>query len=235
MDRIDKVISSNSKYTRNDVKKLIRLKRVKVFDKVILKSDYKVDIDKDIIYIDDNILTLYKNIYLILNKPKGYISATFDNNDLTVLDLIDDKYKSRDIFPAGRLDKDTTGMMIITDDGVFSHNILSPSKHISKTYRVVIDKKITDLMIEGFKRGVKLVDGVCKSSELSVIDDFTCLVTLTEGKYHQIKRMFLYYGAKVLELKRIKMGNLYLPDDLEEGQYRELTSYELLLLQEKEI
>ena len=117
------------------------------------------------------------------------------------------------MFPAGRLDKDTTGMMIITDDGVFAHNILSPKKHIKKIYEVTIDIPVTDDMKKGFEEGIKLIDGVCKSSLLEIIGEYEARVTLTEGRYHQIKRMFGMYGAKVVKLHRICMGSLYLPKD----------------------
>ena len=123
--------------------------------------------------------------------------------------------------------------MIITDDGDFAHNILSPKKHVKKSYEVVIDKKITNEMVLGFRDGIKLIDGECKSSTLEIIDKRKCYVTLTEGRYHQIKRMFGCYGLEVLELKRIKIGNLELPKELEEGSCRELTQEELNSITEK--
>ena len=172
-------------------------------------------------------LIIKKNIYLILNKPKGYVSATTDNKDKTVLDLVPDEYKHRNLFPAGRLDKDTTGLMLITDDGLFAHNILSPKKHIDKKYEVTIDAYITNEMIEGFKKGVILNDGICHPSNLEIIEPNKGIVTLTEGRYHQIKRMFGCFSAKVIELNRISMGNLYLPNDLKLGEVRELTIEEL--------
>ena len=151
----------------------------------------------------------------------------------TVLDLVPDKYLHRDLFPAGRLDKDTTGLMIITDDGNFAHNILSPKKHISKTYNVKIDIPMTKEMIEGFKQGISLNDGDCKPSILEITDTYTGRVILNEGRYHQIKRMFGCYKAKVLELERIKIGNFSLPKDLPEGECRELTASELNQITEK--
>ena len=169
----------------------------------------------------------------MLNKPKGYVSATVSDSDKTVIDLIPNTYKTRTLFPAGRLDKDTTGIMLITDDGVFAHNILSPKKHIKKIYEVVIDKDVSDEMINGFKDGVKLNDGECKSALLEKVDTNKCLVTLTEGRYHQIKRMFGCYKAKVLELKRICMGELYLPTNLAVGEVREVSDEELIKIQSK--
>lgn len=230
MERIDKVVSLQLGYSRNDVKKLVRNKRIKVNGEIISKHDIKVDENKDKILVDENIIEVKKYVYLMLNKPKGYISATEDRSMMTVLDLVPDKYLHRNIFPAGRLDKDTTGLMIITDDGEFAHNILSPKKHISKTYEVLIDKKMTEEMVFGFKNGIKLIDGECKPALLEITGKHSGVVTLTEGRYHQIKRMFGCYGAKVIELKRIKMGNFKLPDDLLEGECREFTFDELKLV-----
>ena len=230
MERLDKVIVSQTEYSRKDVKKLVQSKRILVNGEVIKSSDIKIDKEKDVILIDGKNIDIQEHVYLVLNKPEGYISATEDRTQKTVLDLIDEKYLCRDMFPAGRLDKDTTGMMIITDDGVFAHNILSPKKHIKKIYEVTIDIPVTDDMKKGFEEGIKLIDGVCKSSLLEKIGEYEARVTLTEGRYHQIKRMFGMYGAKVVKLHRICMGSLYLPEDLVKGESRELTKEELELL-----
>ena len=227
MERIDKIISSQTKYSRKEVKDLIRKQRITINDKIISKSDVKIEPETDIIKIDNEIIEIQKYVYLVLNKPKGYISATEDKNTKTVIDLVPEKYSHRDLFPAGRLDKDTTGLMIITDDGSFAHNILSPKKHISKTYNVTIDIPVTNEMVEGFKNGIMLNDGECKTAILDITGKYSATVILTEGRYHQIKRMFGCYKAKVLELERIKMGNLSLPKDLKYGECRELTSEEL--------
>lgn len=227
MERIDKIISSQGMYSRSDVKKLIQQKRVKVDGKIVLKSDIKIDKNSSEIKIDDTPITIKDNIYLILNKPEGYVSATKDNKDKTVLELVPQEYQKRELFPAGRLDKNTTGLMIITDDGKFAHNILAPKKHVSKKYEVTIDIPITEEMRKGFKEGVELIDGKCKSSSLIITGKYTAEVILTEGRYHQIKRMFGCYGAKVVKLHRIQMGNLKLPKDLTPGQTRELTTQEL--------
>ena len=233
MERIDKIISSQTHYTRKDVKSLIGNKQVMVNGNIINKSDFKVNPDIDIIEVSGEVLKVKKYVYLILNKPKGYVSATVDKTDRTVLDLVPLEYSHRDLFPAGRLDKDTTGLMIITDDGNFAHNILSPNKHISKTYHVTIDIPLTNEMTDGFKNGVMLNDGECKTASLEIIDTYNAIVTLTEGRYHQIKRMFGCFKAKVLELKRTKMGKLELPDNLKEGECRELTQKELEQVQER--
>ena len=230
MERLDKVISEQTEYSRKDIKKLVSSKRVTLNGDVVLKSDIKVDINKDKISIDGKEIYYQKNVYLILNKPMGYISATEDRSQKTVLDLIDSKYNHREMFPAGRLDKDTTGMMIITDDGNFAHNILSPKKHIKKIYEVTIDIPVNEEMRKGFEEGIDLNDGKCKTASLKKIGEYEAKVTLTEGRYHQIKRMFGCFGAKVVKLHRICMGSLYLPEDLEEGKSRELTEEELELL-----
>ena len=230
MERIDKIIGNQTEYSRKDVKKLVLQKRVKVNGELVLKSDIKINPDKDLISIDGKDINVTENVYLILNKPQGYISATEDRSQKTVLDLIDEKYSHRELFPAGRLDKDTTGMMIITDDGQFAHNILAPKKHISKTYEVEIDIPVTEEMKFGFEKGVNLNDGVCKTAKLEITGENTAVVVLTEGRYHQIKRMFGCFGAKVTKLHRTAMGFLKLPEDLKEGDSRELSKQELELL-----
>ena len=235
MERIDKIIVSQTEYSRKDVKKLVLQKRVVVNGEIISKSDIKVDGEKDKITIDGIEISIKKHIYLLLNKPKGYISATEDRKMQTVLDLVPEEYSHRNLFPAGRLDRDTTGLMIITDDGEFAHNILAPKKHIHKLYNVTIDIPVTEKMVDGFKNGVKLNDGECKSAILEITGRYTAQVTLIEGRYHQIKRMFGCYGAKVVELQRIGMGNLILPEDLELGECRELSEKELELVKENTV
>lgn len=227
MERIDKIIASQGVYSRSDIKKLIHQKRIKVDGKIVLKSDVKIDRYSSEIKIDDKLVIIKENIYLILNKPEGYVSATKDNKEKTVLDLVPHEYSKRELFPAGRLDKNTTGLMIITDDGKFAHNILSPKKHVSKKYEVTIDIPVTEEMKKGFKEGINLIDGKCKSSDMIITGEYTAEVILTEGRYHQIKRMFGCYGAKVVKLHRVQMGDLKLPKDLAVGEIRELTEAEL--------
>ena len=234
MERLDKVISSQLGYSRKEVKELIKRKRVSVNNQLVDKSDYKINLETDKVSVDNQELTIKKYLYLILNKPKEYVSATTDNKDRTVLDLVPQEYLHRNLFPAGRLDKDTTGLMIITDDGNFAHEILSPKKHIKKTYNVTIDIPVTLEMVDGFQKGVNLNDGECKSAKLEITGKYTALVTLTEGRYHQIKRMFGCYKAKVIELERISMGKLTLPVNLKSGECRELTEEELKKLLSKE-
>ena len=190
MERIDKIISSQGKYSRSEIKNLASQGRIKINDNIVKKVNEKIDIETSTIYIDNEKLDFKRNIYLILNKPKGYISASEDRSQKTVLDLIPEKYFRKGLFPAGRLDKDTTGMMIITDDGEFAHNILSPKKHIKKTYRVTIDIDIDENMIKQFEKGIVLKDHICCPAIIEVQDTHTAFVTITEGKYHQIKRRF---------------------------------------------
>ena len=233
MKRIDRILSEQTNYSRKEIKRLVSKWLVLVNGLVVRKSDEKYADDNISIKINGEDIRVSKHFYLLLNKPKGYVSTTVSDSDKTVIDLVPDKYKTRTLFPAGRLDKDTTGLMLITDDGVFAHNILSPKKHIKKVYEVVIDKDVSDEMVYGFRDGVKLNDGECKSALLEKVDTNKCLVTLTEGRYHQIKRMFGCYKAKVLELKRICMGELYLPSDLGVGEVREVSDEELLKIQSK--
>ncbi|MBP3597221.1 MAG: rRNA pseudouridine synthase [Clostridia bacterium] len=233
MERLDKVIVSQGVYSRKDVKKLVSQKRVTVEGKLVTSSDIKIDSEKSIIAIDGKELNIKKYLYLILNKPKGYISATEDKKALTVLDLVPDELFREDLFPAGRLDKDTTGLMIITNDGMLAHNILSPKKHVKKIYEVTIDIPVTEKMVKKFAEGIKLNDGECKPGKLEITGEYTCRVTISEGRYHQIKRMFGCLKAKVVELNRICIGNFELPNNLNQGECRELTENELLKLQEK--
>lgn len=233
MERIDKIIASQGLYSRSDVKYMVNRKRITIDGKVVTSASQKADVDKNVIMLDGKPFQVKKQIYLMLHKPKGYVSATEDKKQQTVLELVPPELKGRDLFPAGRLDKDTTGLMIITDDGVLAHNILSPKKHVQKVYRVELDIPVTEEMQKGFAEGVELNDGVCKEAKLVILGEKTAEVILKEGRYHQIKRMFGCFGAKVVELHRLAMGELYLPDDLPEGQCRELTEEDLQKLQSR--
>ena len=226
MERIDKIIASQGKYSRSEVKKMLSQGRIKVNEKIVKKAEEKIDIENSIISIDNINLNFKKNLYLVLNKPKGYISATEDRNQKTVLELVPDEYKRKGLFPAGRLDKDTTGMMIITNDGGFAHDILSPKKHIAKTYKVTIDIEITEKMKKDFAKGIVLKDHVCCPAIIRVENENTALITITEGKYHQIKKMFLSLKNEVVSLKRISFDEIYLDEDLLEGMSRPLNKEE---------
>ncbi len=227
MKRIDKIISEQTNYSRKEIKKLVTQGLVLVNGKSVKKPEEKYNEEEIDITINGQKINIKKHIYLLLNKPKGYVSTTDTTHERSVLELVPEEYKTRNLFPAGRLDKDTTGLMLITDDGEFSHNILSPKKHVRKIYEVTIDIPITNTMIKGFEKGVKLSDGECKTAKLEIMSEYVAKVTITEGRYHQIKRMFGCYGAKVLELNRICMGNLFIPKDLNIGDVREANENEL--------
>ncbi len=233
MERIDKIISEHTHYTRKEIKKLISQRAVYVNGEEVKRPECKYDETDIHLTINGEEIEIRKHIYLLLNKPKGYVSATEDKSQNTVLDLVPQKYKYRNLFPAGRLDKDTTGLMLITDDGEFSHNILSPRKHVKKEYEVLLDIPVTSTMVKEFKNGVSLNDGECKTARLQITGEHTANVTITEGRYHQIKRMFGCFDAKVLELNRIRIGNLYLPKELSLGEVREATENELQKIQER--
>ena len=233
MERIDKIIASQGQYSRKEVKALIAKGRIAVDGRVVSSSSEKADPLTTQISIDGKSLAFKRNLYLMLHKPKGYVSATEDRDHPTVLELVPREYRGRNLFPAGRLDRDTTGLMIITDDGVLAHNILAPKKHVPKLYHVELDIPVTEEMRLGFSEGVMLNDGVSKAADLIKTGEKTAEVTLWEGRYHQIKRMFGCFGAEVVELKRLGMGRLTLPEDLAEGECREMSEEELALLQEK--
>ena len=233
MERIDKIISEHTHYTRKEIKKLISQRAVYVNSEEVKRPESKFDETDISIKINGKEIEIRKHIYLLLNKPKGYISATETKSDKTVLDLVPAEYKYRNLFPAGRLDKDTTGLMLITDDGEFAHNILSPRKHVQKEYEVTLDVPVTSTMAEEFRNGVNLNDGECKTAFLEITGEYTAKVTLTEGRYHQIKRMFGCFGAKVVELNRIRIGKLYMPKELNLGEIKEATETELEKIQER--
>lgn len=216
--------------SRKDVKTAVSHGKVTVNGAVVKLSDHKVS-ENDEIFLNGNKISKNKHIYIVLNKPQGYVSATEDESQHTVLELVPPELFRKGLFPAGRLDKDTTGLMIITDDGDFAHRILSPKKHVRKSYAVTLDIPVTAEMKEAFEKGVALSDGVCKPAGLAFGGKYDCAVTLFEGRYHQIKRMFGCFGAKVTALKRISIGGFSLPENLPEGQCRELDESELDLIE----
>lgn len=233
MERLDKIIASQGKYSRSEVKKLVKSGLVKVNGSVVKASDIKCDVNTDEIIVDGVSLNYKKHIYIMLNKPKGVISATEDATQKTVIDLVPTELKRAGLFPAGRLDGDTTGFVLITDDGDFAHRILSPKNHIMKTYHATLQRELTAEDIVKFKQGLTLGDGTkCLDAHVRMLPDRECVaeVIICEGKYHQVKRMFASLGNRVLELRRVKMGNLPLDEKLPEGECRELTQTELELI-----
>lgn len=232
LERLDKIISSRTGLSRKEAKSAISSGKVFVNGAAVRSSEYKAAETDEIIF-DGKRINGKAHTYLVLNKPKGYVSATEDPAQKTVLELVPPDLMRSGLFPAGRLDKDTTGLMIITDDGDFAHRILSPKKHVSKKYAVTIDLPVTNEMAVAFEKGVMLSDGVCKTAKLEKTGEYTSFVTLSEGRYHQIKRMFGCFGAKVTELKRLSMGKFLLPDDLDEGECRELSEKETALIESR--
>ena len=236
-ERLDKLIASQGKLSRSDVKKMVKSSTVTVDGAVVKSADIKVDADKSVISVDGKALNYKKNIYIMLNKPQGVISASNDKTQKTVVDLVPPELYRDGLFPAGRLDGDTVGFVLITDDGDFAHRILSPKNHIMKTYHATLRSPLTEEDISAFKNGIELSDGtLCLEAEVRMLektDEPIAEVKICEGKYHQVKRMFAALGNKVLYLKRVRMGGLDLDESLEEGQCREITAEEMLLLSEK--
>ena len=210
---------------------MLKKGRVSVNGTVTKSADTKCS-DTDVITVDGEKITYSEHVYIMMNKPQGVISASDGKGEKTVVDLLPDNMKRRGLFPAGRLDKDTTGFVLITDDGDFAHSILSPSRHIDKTYVAHLDKPITLQVIEDFKGGMELNGEKLLEAELSPIDGdpTVCKVVLKQGLYHQVKRMFKKHGITVTALDRIKMGNLLLDSSLKPGESRFLTAEELGLI-----
>ena len=234
MTRLDKILSTQLNISRSDAKNLLKKGRVSVNDTVAKSGDAKCS-DNDVITVDGEKITYSKFVYIMMNKPQGVISASDGKGEKTVVDLLPDSMKRRGIFPAGRLDKDTTGFVLLTDDGDFAHSILSPSRHIDKTYVAHLDKAITLQIIEDFKGGMVLNGEKLLEAELSPIDGdpTVCRVVLKQGLYHQVKRMFKKHGITVTALDRTKMGNLSLDSSLKPGECRYLTADELELISAK--
>lgn len=232
MERLDKILSNLGYGTRKQVKALVKEGHIKIDGVSVRDSSIKVDTDNNKIEIDDRIVDYKKHVYIMMNKPDGVVSATYDNYDETVIDLLEAEHRAFDPFPVGRLDKDTVGLLLITDDGEINHRMISPKWHIDKVYYAEIDKILTDSDIEEFEKGIVLDDGYkCMPAKLEIIkadkDGSMANVTVQEGKFHQIKRMFESLEKNVVYLKRIKFGPLQLDDNLKEGSYRELSEFEL--------
>lgn len=237
-ERLDKIIASSGLLTRSEVKTLIKKGLVKVNNITVSDASQKFDCNTDEIVVDGNPLRKGKYVYIMLNKPKGVVSATNDNRDLTVVDILPEEFKRKNLFPAGRLDKDTTGFCLITDDGDFAHNILAPNHHVEKTYIAELDKPVNyEKARQAFSEGVVLQDGtVLLSADLEIIENNnvpTYKVVIKEGKYHQVKRMFATLGSTVVELKRIKIGELSLDENLKDGEAKLLSQKELCKITQK--
>lgn len=235
MERLDKVISNLGYGSRKDVKSFVKKGIVEVDGIVVKDNGMLVDPEKSIIKINGEELLYRKYIYLMMNKPDGVISATHDNRDETVIDLLALDHQVFEPFPVGRLDKDTVGLLLLTNDGELNHRLISPKWHVDKIYYAKINKKVDEKDITAFKNGITLDDGYkCLEAKLEILtstdEGSEVRITIQEGKFHQVKRMFEAVDKKVVYLKREEFGGLLLDPDLEEGEYRELTDEELSLL-----
>mgnify|MGYP001267565442 CR=1 FL=1 len=237
--RLDKLLSHTGYGTRSEIKKLVKQGKVTVAGKIAKDSGLLVDPELDEVAFDGERVLYREVIYLMMNKPQGVISATEDRRERTVIDLLEPEDKLMEPFPVGRLDKDTVGLLLLTNDGQLAHELLSPRKHVPKTYEAVVQGDVGEEDQKLFEAGVTLDDGYVTmpadlkilkrdSSEAGVISVIS--LTIMEGKFHQVKRMFEAAGKKVVYLKRVSMGPLELDADLEEGTYRELTDEEVALL-----
>ncbi|EKZ0264267.1 rRNA pseudouridine synthase [Listeria monocytogenes] len=232
--RLDKLLSHTGFGSRKEVKPLLKSGAVVVNGTIQKDSKTQVNPDKDQITVHGTPVVYQEFVYFMLHKPQNVVSATEDNVSETVIDLLAQEDTLTDPFPVGRLDKDTEGLLIITNDGTLAHNLLSPKKHIDKTYYAKIDGDVTAADVEAFAAGIELDDGyTCKPASLEIITPNEINVTIQEGKFHQVKRMFVARGKTVSYLKRISMGNLQLDESLELGEYRPLTEAELAILQNK--
>lgn len=234
--RLDKYLSKALDLSRNEVRQLIQKGNIKVNEMVIRKKDFYIDEDTDLIYYNDKLLEYREFVYYMLNKPAGYICATVDKVNKTVVELIDEK---KEIFPVGRLDKDTEGLLILTNDGEFAHRLTSPRNKVFKKYYVKSKEIVSEEDKVRFENGLEIKDGdgesfITDPAKLEKISDFEYYVYITEGKFHQVKRMFYAINNEVLYLKRVAMGNLVLDESLEVGEYRHLTNEEILLLKNEE-
>ena len=235
MERLDKIISNLGYGSRKEVKGFARKGLIEVDGEIIKDSSTLVDPERAVIKINGEEIFYRKYIYLLMNKPAGVVSATYDNRDETVIDLLEVDHQVFEPFPVGRLDKDTVGLLFLTNDGELNHRLISPKYHVDKVYYAKINKKVTEKDIEAFKNGITLDDGYkCKEAKLEILkasdEGSEVHVTIQEGKFHQVKRMFESVGKKVVYLQRIKFGDIELDSDLEEGEYRELTPEELEIL-----
>lgn len=236
-ERLDKVIANMGYGSRKDVKRFIKEGKVKVNNTTILESEFKVNPYEDEISFNGEEVIYRKYIYLMMNKPQGLVSSTEDPLTRTVIDLLSEEYLIYKPFPVGRLDKDTEGLLMISNDGKLAHELLSPKKGVDKTYYAEVDGYVAGKHIEDFKEGVVLEDGyktlpatldIIKGDVISKVH-----LTIQEGKYHQVKRMFESIGMQVIYLKRVSMGPLGLDESLELGEYRELIEEEINILKNR--
>ncbi len=228
--RLDKILSDTGRWSRKEAKDLIRHGRVSIDSQVVTSSDAKFDPTAVTLSVCGEVISHEAYTYIMLHKPAGLLSATQDRQQGTVLDLLSPELQKRQLFPVGRLDKDTTGLLLLTNHGELAHRLLSPRYHIDKVYLAQTDGTVNDADCAAFRQGIVLADGeVCLPATLTPLPDQPdhCLVTLQEGKYHQVKRMLASRGKPVLTLKRLSMGELRLDATLSAGAYRPLTQDEI--------
>lgn len=231
MIRVDKYLTDCGTGTRSEVKKLIQKGRISINGTVIKDPGTKIDIDKDIVCNNNEPVVYEQFRYFMLNKPMGCVSATKDNLSDTVLDILKNE-NTKGLFPVGRLDKDTEGLLLITNDGMLAHNLLSPKKHVEKLYYVEADKRLSDENMTEMENGVDIGDEkLTLPSKIEFVGDsqnkYCYNLSIKEGRFHQVKRMFEAFGSNVTYLKRLNMGSLILDDDLLPGEYRKLSEDEI--------
>lgn len=231
MERLDKLLAGTGKWSRREVKALVRQGLVRVDGRLAACAEDKLDPAAAIITVAGETISLCRFTYVMLHKPAGVLTATEDRKQPTVLDLLPPELRRIGLAPVGRLDKDTEGLLLLTNDGELAHRLLSPKYHVDKRYLARVDGELSAADTEAFARGMTLGDGLeCLPAGLEVLPDRVCIVTLREGKFHQVKRMLAARGAPVLYLKRLSMGPLTLDDSLAAGAYRLLRAEEILAL-----
>lgn len=230
-ERLDKIIASMGKWSRREVKELVSRRLVRVDGTVICSVEEKFDPEVVEIFVNGEALCYRRYTWVMLNKPAGYLSATEDGRGKTVLDLLPQELQRQELFPVGRLDKDTEGLLLLTNEGKLAHALLSPKRHVDKVYYARTAGRLTEEDCRAFAGGMSLADGLhclpAKLEILSVGEESEARVTLREGKFHQVKRMLAERGKPVVYLERIQMGNLSLDGELPRGKYRFLTEVEI--------
>ena len=229
--RLDKFISDAAAYSRSEIRKLVRCHAVTVNGQTVSSADFQVR-ETDEVRLNRKLIRYRKYIYLMLNKPAGYLCATEDKHDPVVVDLVPEELKHFQVFPVGRLDKDTEGLLLLTNDGQFDHALMSPKRKIMKRYYAELDRPAEPEDIETFRAGMSFQDFTVQPAVLEITaDPKKVYIEIAEGKFHQVKRMCQRIGKEVIYLKRVKIGNLILDNVLGLGEMRELTASELQLLQ----
>ena len=234
--RLDKFLVACAVGSRTEVKNLLKAGRVTVNGKKEKSAKLQINEEKDEIRFDGQVLEYEEFVYYMMNKPQGVISATEDNKHRTVLDLLDDYARAKEVFPVGRLDIDTHGLLLLTNDGQLAHALLSPKRHVDKTYLAQVKGIMSQEDVETFAKGIPLKDFTCQPAKLEIVsvdsekDESQVRVTIAEGKFHQVKRMVAYCGKEVVDLQRLTMGTLALDENLERGEWRRVSQEELELL-----